>query len=432
MSFEKLLLAEPISRALQEKNYTSPTPIQREAIPVILRGSDVVGCAQTGSGKTAAFALPILHHICSKPVELKPKQFRTLVLAPTRELSIQVANNFSLYGKYLNLKVEVICGGMPMNEQIRRLMQGPDVVVATPGRLLDLYQQGKIDFHRVDHLVLDEVDRMLDMGFVPDVKRIIKQIPTTRQTLCFSATLTPTIASLVASITRDPVHIAVDTVGQTAENVDDRVCFIRNQDKFELLYHLLESEKRNEKASKTLIFTSTKQGADHLVDRLRERGIRAAAMHGDKAQRIREKVLEMFKVGTSPIMVATDVAARGIDVKNIEWVINYDLPKESDSYVHRVGRTARAGASGCAVSLCAEFDLTVLRAIELHLRKSITVWEDQPYHHEGLAVRYRSLSSGTVSVATSPNHGLLSNRKRSNRRARPSSGPAFPGSHNPG
>jgi len=416
MSFENLLLAEPIRRALAEENYGTPTPIQRDAIPVILDGKDIIGCAQTGSGKTAAFALPVLNHIHENPREIKSRQCRTVVLAPTRELATQVARSFEKYGKYVGIKVDTIVGGMPMLPQIKALESGLDVVVGTPGRMLDMVTQRKIDFRQTDHLILDEVDRMFDMGFIQDVKAIIQKIPTTRQTLCFSATIDDSVGKLIGAITKDPVKISVDAESKPAEKVEQAACFIRNQDKADLVCHLIIEEEKRDPDSKILIFTATKQGADHLMERLRQANIQTDAMHGDKAQRVRDRVLNKFRSGKTNVLIATDVAARGLDIKGIDLVLNYDVPKEGDTYVHRIGRTGRAGKDGRAFTLCAEFDQPALNNIDRFLGKSINPFVDHPFHSSILNERYQTLY-GRISTSTSTSANVTG-RPRTNRRNR--------------
>jgi len=417
MSFESISLAEPIKQALREENYGTPTPIQEKAIPVILEGKDIIGCAQTGSGKTAAFALPVLNHIFENPKKMESRKCRTVVLAPTRELATQVAKSFERYGKHMELKVSIVVGGMPMPPQIRELSKGLDVLVATPGRLLDMMQQRKVDFRETDYLILDEVDRMFDMGFIQDVKAIIQRIPDTRQTLCFSATIDASVGKLIGAITKDPVTISVDAEYRPADKVEQASCFIRNQDKADLVCQLILEEEKRDPESKILIFTATKQGADHLMHRLREANIRTDAMHGDKAQRVRDRVLDKFRSGKSNVMIATDVAARGLDVKGIDMVINYDIPKEGDTYVHRIGRTGRAGKTGRAFTLCAEFDQPALNNIERILGKAIEPYTDHAFHNDTLLVRYKTLYGAiTASGGESSSSGLTG--RRSNRRNR--------------
>ena len=418
MSFENLLLAEPIQRALVEENYGTPTPIQRDSIPIILDGFDLIGCAQTGSGKTAAFALPVLHHITKEPKKMGPKECRTVVLTPTRELATQVAKSFEKYGKYVGIKVGILVGGMPMGAQINALMHGLDVVVATPGRLLDLLEQRKIVFNKTDHLILDEVDRMFDMGFVQDVKKIIRRIPEERQTLCFSATVDQSVSRLIEAITKEAVNVSVDNESKPCDQVDQYVCFIRNQDKSDLVCHLIKEESERDPDSKVLIFTSTKQGADHLRERLKEAQVGSEALHGDKPQRVRERVLDKFRTGRTNVLIATDVAARGLDIKGIDLVLNYDIPKESDVYVHRIGRTGRAGKAGRAYTLCAEFDQHEFNSLERFLSMKIEAKCDHPFHNEILHGRYQTLYSlpGVTGKASS---GGITGARRSNRRNRP-------------
>ncbi len=422
MSFEDISLADPIQQALKEENYGTPTPIQRDAIPVILEGKDIIGCAQTGSGKTAAFALPVLDHFFRKPVELGPKQCRAIVLTPTRELANQVANSFLKYGKHIGVKVGTMVGGMPMGPQIRSLKEGLDVVVATPGRLLDLLEQRLVSFKNADHLILDEVDRMFDMGFIQDVKKIIREVPKSRQTLCFSATMNASVGHLIDNITNDPVKVSVDAEVKSADMVEQHVCLIRNQDKADLAVHFILKERERDPEAKILIFTATKQGADHLLHRFKDVDIKGDALHGDKAQRVRERVLERFRAGKTQVLIATDVAARGLDIKGIDTVLNYDIPKDAETYVHRIGRTGRAGKNGTSYTLCAEFDQQVFNTIENFLGKRMTVYEDHPHHFQVLADQYKALF-GFAIQAPSSGGGLIGARpgaRRSNRRNRSS------------
>lgn len=416
MSFENLLLADPIKQALVEENYGTPTPIQRDAIPIILDGVDMIGCAQTGSGKTAAFALPVLHHIAIDQKKMGPKECRTVVLTPTRELASQVAKSFGRYGKYMDIRVDTMVGGMPMPPQIKSLMQGLDVVVATPGRLLDLIEHRKIDFSKTDHLILDEVDRMFDMGFIQDVKNIIRRIPQSRQTLCFSATLDESVARLIESITKDAVKISVDSESKPCDQVEQFVCFIRNQDKSDLVCHLLKEEKARDSEFKILIFTSTKQGADHLTHRLKLEDMASDALHGDKPQRVRERVLDKFRSGKSHVLIATDVAARGLDIKGIDLVLNFDIPQQGDTYVHRVGRTGRAGKTGRAYTFCAEFDQQGFNEIEVFLSLKIEAKCDHPFHNKILHERYKTIYSFSAAKASSGTTPKRSNRRNRGRR----------------
>ena len=378
MRFEALGLAEPILRAIDAEGYTTPTPIQIKAIPHVLAGSDLLGCAQTGTGKTAAFALPILHKLGSKPAHAGShgrRPIHALILCPTRELASQIADSFRAYGRNVQLKHTVVFGGVSQHHQVKSLKAGVDVLIATPGRLLDLMNQGFIDLRAVEILVLDEADRMLDMGFIHDIRKIVKHIPVKRQTLLFSATMPSDIRHLAASILHNPVNVAVNPVSSTVEKVSQSVYFVQRKNKPALLTHLL----RNNGIHRTLVFTRTKHGADKVVKVLLREGINAQAIHGNKSQNARTAALRSFKSHTPPVLVATDIASRGIDVDDITHVINFDIPNVPETYVHRIGRTARAGASGAAVSFCdpgeERGDLT---AIERLIRTQIPVNTDVP------------------------------------------------------
>lgn len=375
ITFADLGLHEAIQRALTEKNYTQPSPIQARAIPHLLEGKDVLGCAQTGTGKTAAFALPILHKLASNPAPRVSRHPRALVLTPTRELAVQIGESFATYGKHLRLRHTLVYGGVGQFPQMRSLHQGTDIVVATPGRLLDLYEQEAIEFSKIEFLVLDEADRMLDMGFAPDVKRIISKIGPERQSLLFSATMPESIRSLAASILRDPVKIEIAPVATTAELIEQRICHVKRDDKLALLQHYLDIHSDG----LVLLFTRTKHGADKLVKQLSREGKRAEAIHGNKSQAMRQRALDAFRLGKVRILVATDIAARGIDVKGIELVVNYDMPDEPESYVHRIGRTARAGKTGVALSFCDPEERSNLRAIQRTIKLAIPVEKDHPH-----------------------------------------------------
>ncbi|MBC2594734.1 DEAD/DEAH box helicase [Ruficoccus amylovorans] len=384
ITFHDLPLAEPLHRALGDHDYQTPSPIQAQAIPVILEGRDLLGSAQTGTGKTAAFALPILHRIHTRPRELKPREVRALVLVPTRELAVQVDRSFEKYGTYVDFRALVVYGGVGFENQIQTLNKGVEVLVATPGRLLDLHSQGCVDLSNVKVLVLDEADRMLDMGFLPDMRRIISLLPKERQTLFLSATLGHTIQSLAKSILTDPVTVSVAPPSSTAEKIEQEVLFVRSNDKADLLAHLLQKMDDDE-VELMLVFSRTKHGAERLVKKLRQAGIQADTIHGDKTQVAREKALDKFREGKVKVLVATDVAARGIDVKGISHVVNYDFPNQPESYVHRIGRTARAGEEGKAITFCADEDMNVLWDVEKMIRQPITIRSDHPYHCEDLA-----------------------------------------------
>jgi ATP-dependent RNA helicase RhlE len=360
-SFQDFGLAEPIARALTEENYVTPTPIQAQTIPTALTGRDVVGIAQTGTGKTASFALPILHRLLENRIKPQPKTCRVLVLSPTRELSGQILDSFNAYGRHIRLSSTLAIGGVPMGRQVRALMQGVDVLVATPGRLLDLVQSNGLKLGSVEFLVLDEADRMLDMGFINDIRKIVAKLPIKRQTLFFSATMPKDIAELADAMLRDPARVAVTPVSSTVERIQQRIIQVDFSAKPTFLAKLLKQEPVN----RALVFTRTKHGADKVVKTLEKAGIPASAIHGNKSQNHRERTLAQFRTGEIRTLVATDIAARGIDVDGITHVINFDLPNVPETYVHRIGRTARAGAEGTAISLVAGGEeLSYLRDIE--------------------------------------------------------------------
>jgi ATP-dependent RNA helicase RhlE len=386
--FEALPLAAPLHRVLRELNYTDPTPIQAQAIPLLLQGRDLLGCAQTGTGKTAGFALPILQALHEHPQPIRPRCCRTLVLAPTRELAAQVGKSFTTYGQYVRFRQTLIYGGVGQVPQVNAMRGGVDVLVATPGRLLDLIDQRHVDLSQVEFFVLDEVDRMLDMGFLRDVKRIVALLPARRQSLFFSATLAPNIVELAQTILRNPAHISIAPETTTAENIDQQVCFLTRESKRPLLEQLLRGQADAAGQKLTIVFSRTKHGANTLAKSLCAAGFGADAIHGNKSQAQREKALDRFKRGLTPVLVATDVAARGVDVKDVGLVVNFDLPNEPEAYVHRIGRTARAGAEGRAVSFCSEDELEFLREIEKIIRMPIPRWNDHDWHEESLADRH--------------------------------------------
>jgi len=367
-SFNDFGLAEPILRALTEEKYVTPTPIQDQTIPLALAKRDVIGIAQTGTGKTAAFALPILNHLINKRVRPAQKACRVLVLSPTRELSGQIADSFRAYGRHIRpLAIELAIGGVPINRQVRAMSRGVEVLVATPGRLLDLVNQRAVTLNQLEVLVLDEADRMLDMGFIHDIKRIIAMLPKERQTLFFSATMPQEITRLADQMLRDPARVAVTPQATTVERIAQRVIHIDKPAKGALLAELLKSEQ----VDRVLVFTRTKHGADKVVRGLQSAGFTAEAIHGNKSQNQRERVLAAFRDGSLRTLVATDIAARGIDVDGVSHVFNYDLPNVPESYVHRIGRTARAGAEGIAISFCDHEERGYLRDIERLIRMSI-------------------------------------------------------------
>jgi superfamily II DNA/RNA helicase len=367
-SFNEFGLAEPILRALAEEKYVTPTPIQAQTIPIASQGRDVVGIAQTGTGKTAAFALPILNHLLAKRLRPERKSCRVLVLSPTRELSGQIADSFRAYGRHIRpLEIALAIGGVPINRQVRALARGAEVLVATPGRLLDLVNQRALRLDQIEVLVLDEADRMLDMGFIHDIKKIVAMLPKARQTLFFSATMPQQIVQLAAHMLRDPARVAVTPQATTAERVDQRVILTEKASKPALLAEVLKSEN----VDRVLVFTRTKHGADKVVRGLQKAGHTAEAIHGNKSQSQRERVLAAFRNGNLRTLIATDIAARGIDVDGVSHVVNYDLPNIPESYVHRIGRTARAGAEGVAISFCDHEERAYLRDIERLIRMTI-------------------------------------------------------------
>lgn len=358
MNFNQLNIINPILRAVAEIGYTQPTEIQKNAIPVILKGNDLIGCAQTGTGKTAAFAIPILQLLKQNPPS--HKEIRTLVLTPTRELAIQIEDNFKMYSKYLPQSSLAIFGGVSQVPQLAALRKRLDVLIATPGRLLDLVNQNEIDLSKIEILVLDEADRMLDMGFVNDVKKILKLIPQKRQTLFFSATMPPAIRKFANTILHHPSEVSVTPVSSTAETVQQAVYFVEKKEKTALLINIL----KNDHQERSLIFTRTKHGADRLVKQLGRAGISAAAIHGNKSQNARQRALDDFKNSRIRVLIATDIAARGIDIDELPHVVNYELPNVPETYVHRIGRTGRAGANGKAISFCAEEERVDLKNIQ--------------------------------------------------------------------
>lgn len=368
MHFEDLSLIEPLLRAIAAEGYETPTPIQQQAIPHVLTGRDLLGCAQTGTGKTAAFALPILQRLAEAPPPPNgARPIRVLVLTPTRELAAQIGESFATYGKYLRFRHTVIFGGVGQSAQERALAARPEILVATPGRLLDLAQQGKISLRDLSIFVLDEADRMLDMGFIHDVRRVIALLPERRQTLFFSATMPPDIIELSKRILTDPARVAVTPIASTAEKVQQSVYRVDIQDKRALLEHVLGDAA----IERAIVFTRTKHGANRVAQGLINARIGAEAIHGNKSQNARERALANFKRGETRVLVATDIAARGIDVEGISHVINFDLPDVPESYVHRIGRTARAGASGVAISFCSGDELSMLTSIERLIRMRI-------------------------------------------------------------
>ncbi len=393
--FSALPLGAPVQRALADKAYTHPSPIQAQAIPPLLEGRDLIGIAQTGTGKTAAFALPLLHRLSTHPIVAAPRFPRALILTPTRELAGQISDNIALYGRYLSLRQTLVFGGVGEHPQIRSLAAGTDIVIATPGRLLDLMEQGRVHLGRVEIFVLDEADRMLDMGFAPAVKRIIAKLPHKRQSLLFSATMPASIRQLAESTLRDPVRVEVTPSASTVDRIEQRVCHVSRDRKHNLLLHFL----RETQTGLTLVFSRTKHGADRIAKNLARDGVRAEAIHGNKSQNARERALDAFRDGSVRVLVATDIAARGIDVKGISLVVNYDLPDEAESYVHRIGRTARAGAEGTAISFCDVDERGKLRDIERLIRQTVPVMADHPFP---ISKDDRARPAGNVFTARTP------------------------------
>lgn len=373
-SFSELDLLPQIHQALQAAGYTTPTPIQAQAIPHLLDGRDVLGTAQTGTGKTAAFALPILHALGRENQRAQPRAPRALILSPTRELAAQIGESFQAYGRFLKLRHAVVFGGVGQGQQVRILNRGVHLLVATPGRLLDLMGQGCISLENLEIFVLDEADRMLDMGFLPDLKRIISRLPDQRQSLFFSATLPPKVGELAHSLLRDPVRVEVAPQSTTVDQIEQHVLHVPQTHKADLLSQIVQAPE----VGKVVVFTRTKRGADRVTRHLYQGGVRAEAIHGNKSQGARTRTLDKFRNDRLRVLVATDLAARGIDVDGITHVINFDLPHEPEAYVHRIGRTGRAGASGVAFTFCDPSERGLLRAIEKLIRRSIAVHADHP------------------------------------------------------
>lgn len=379
MTFENLGVIQPILQALKAEGYTHPTPIQEQSIPILLRGKDLLGCAQTGTGKTAAFAVPILQHLYSDRQRNNGfRKVKALIVTPTRELAIQIADSFTAYGKFTGIKNTVVFGGVRQGAQTEALRRGVEVLIATPGRLLDLMGQGYISLSDIEYFVLDEADRMLDMGFIHDIRKILDKLPKERQSLFFSATMPPDIVTLSRKILGNPEKVSVTPEQTTAEKVEQAVYFVSKKNKPDLLVHLLKTEP----VGSALIFSRTKHGADKIGKLLNRSNIAAEVIHGNKSQGARQTALGNFKSGRTGILVATDIAARGIDVEELSLVINFDLPNISETYVHRIGRTGRAGASGMAVSFCDAEEKAYLRDIQKLIGQKVPVVEEHPFHNE--------------------------------------------------
>jgi len=405
MHFSDFGLADPLLRAVVAAGYTTPTPVQAQSIPHVLEGRDVLACAQTGTGKTAAFALPILHRLSNvaPPARGTQRRIRVLVLSPTRELTAQIFDSFRSYGSHTGLRSTVIFGGVGYRPQVHALQQGVDIVIATPGRLLDLMQQGHVDLSSVETFVLDEADRMLDMGFMPDIRRLVAKLPAKRQTVMFSATMPEPIERLANAILRNPSQVRIAPVKATTELIEQRVCFVPTKLKVRLLTKLL-----GQGVERAIVFTRTKHGANRVTKQLCEAGIPAQAIHGNKSQSARERSLASFKSKRPPVLVATDVAARGIDVNGVSHVFNYDLPDEAETYVHRIGRTGRAGATGIAIAFCDQAERSMLKSIERLIRRPLVV---DPHHP------IESLPAAPMpSESSGPRHGGGSGKRRPEQR----------------
>jgi len=376
MQFKDLKIIEPILRALEDNQYTTPTPIQQQAIPFVLNRRDILGSAQTGTGKTAAFAVPILQHLYNdKHKNSGRRKIRSLIVTPTRELAIQIDESFTSYGKYTGLKNTVVFGGVNQGPQTTLLNKGVDILIATPGRLLDLMDQGYISLKDIEYFVLDEADRMLDMGFINDIKKIIAKLPTKRQSLYFSATMPDSIVELSKKILNNPVKVNVSPVSSTAETIQQYLYYTNRSDKNNLLIHILQDENIDH----VLIFSRTKHGADRIARNLKKKKIKAEAIHGDKSQNQRQKALSLFKERRIRVLVATDIAARGIDIDKLRFVINFDIPNIAETYVHRIGRSGRAGEEGVSISICEPEENVYVKDIEKLINRKIEVVEDNPY-----------------------------------------------------
>jgi ATP-dependent RNA helicase RhlE len=419
MQFSDLKLIDPLQRALRDLNYLVPTPIQQQAIPPLLEGRDLLGCAQTGTGKTAAFALPLLNKLAQQKIRPKHRQAHVLVLAPTRELALQIFESFNDYGRYLDLKTAVIFGGVGQGPQVKELYNGVDVLVATPGRLFDLLEQKHVYLDKVHSFVLDEADRMMDMGFIADIKKILKILPKERQNLFFSATMPKDIAGLADSILRNPVKVEVAPESTTAEKVEQWLMYVDKPQKRDLLKHLLLDKA----FKKVIVFTRTKHGANKVAEVLQKNRITSEAIHGNKSQSARVRALENFRSGHCRVLIATDIAARGIDVDDISHVINFELPHIPENYVHRIGRTARAGRAGIAISFCDAEEKAFVRDIEKATGKTIPVVTTQPFHSKAVELAsVMSVGKAKAQIEGKQNRGGRSGGGGGGRRRRPRGG----------
>jgi len=413
MLFENLDIIKPILESLKEEGYTKPTSIQEESIPHLLKGKDLLGCAQTGTGKTAAFAIPILQNVFNEPKEeMGRKAISALILAPTRELAIQIGESFTVYGKNLNVKNLVIFGGVSQKPQTRDLKKGVDILIATPGRLLDLINQRFIDLSNVKYFVLDEADRMLDMGMINDVKKIISKLPKTRQNMLFSATMPKEVLTLVHSILKNPVKIEVTPVSSTIDTITQGLYLVGKKQKKQLLIDILKDEA----IPSALVFSRTKHGANLITKELMKVGIEAQAIHGNKSQNARQLALSNFKEGKTRVLVATDIAARGIDIDELSHVINFDLPEVPETYVHRIGRTGRAGQKGVALSFCDEEEKDYLKSIEKLIKKKIPLIEEHNYkpHTNTTESEKKEVTVKTAASTKKPRSHWHSNRRKDN------------------
>ena len=413
LKFSDLPLIEPILLAVKKAGYETPTPIQAQAIPHLLQGKDLLGCAQTGTGKTAAFALPILNNLGKSKFNVQPKNVNCLILTPTRELALQIFENFKTYSTGLNLKIAVVYGGVGIGPQIKAVQDGVDVLIATPGRLLDLVQQNKLSLKQVKTFVLDEADRMLDMGFIHDIRKVLVMIPKQRQTLFFSATMPPEIEKLSSSMLTNPVRIEVNPVSSTAEKVEQYVMYVEQSRKRDLLRHLLLDPK----FYRVIVFTRTKHGANRVSEVLTKNKISSEAIHGNKSQNARQRALDLFKNNKIQVLIATDIAARGIDIDGITHVINFEVPNISESYVHRIGRTARAGSTGIAISFCDIEEKSYIRDIEKLIGQPIEIDRNHPYHSNAVETA-QTLSSGKAKAQFERKHNSSGGHRRN---ARPGS-----------
>ncbi len=413
MTFENLHIIKPILKAIDDQGYTEPTPIQEKSIPILLQGKDLLGCAQTGTGKTAAFAIPILQNLyLNKQQEKGKRKIKALIVTPTRELAIQIADSFTTYGKYTGIVNTVIFGGVKQGAQTRTLRQGVDILVATPGRLLDLIGQGFISLKNIEYSVLDEADQMLDMGFIHDIRRIIELLPKKRQSLFFSATMPSAIVRLSEKILGNPEKVTVKPQQKTAEKVEQSVYFVGKKSKIKLLIHLL----LNQPIESVLIFSRTKHGANKIVKLLQRVELKAEAIHGNKSQGARQLALSNFKSGKTKILIATDIAARGIDVVDLSHVINYDLPNIAETYIHRIGRTGRASASGMAISFCDVEERAYLKDIQRLIRMDIPVVKEHPFVHNGLEETEPKKPQQQQSRSRNPRNNAQKRRRPDSRR----------------